>query len=233
MIEQQVAMYMAAIPVDELENIKLLRRQLNEHQHYLLEYQKHHLTDRSQSQRIIAGLVPQTHNLALAILELIELRFLYPAEVLLRPYAERIGTIAYFAFEKDKAVTKWEQGWTLKIRPKLVESLEYLPEKTSIVQLQGLDWETIRNARSHVISKIDSLHVSIHGAPQSLETSVTYVAGDTNYYCLGPDFQNVEYADRLAHMMLCLSTFFPILLINIFPDFCLIERSAIREESIS
>jgi hypothetical protein len=63
-------------------------------------------------------IIPQGISIALSIRELIRQAYLYSAGILMRPLAERTGTI-YYLREHPKALEAWRRGWPRRSQPSL------------------------------------------------------------------------------------------------------------------
>ena len=212
---------MSQVPYDSLEEVQILKVHLRNLFESLIKFNN---TGSSRGvlnkkQEVCSRLIPQTLNLALAFDSLLVGGWLYPAEVLIRPFAERLGTICYFAFEPEKAVAEWEKGWKMNSRPTLEDRLKLLPITSTVSQLRGVDWANMIDAKQIVISKLNSLNSAIHGDEHSTYYTTSHSNKNVDYYSLGPELNDVEYVKQLALIMACLVMFFPLVLLQVFPDF--------------
>ena len=80
--------------------------------------------DRSELQKAAIITTPQAISLALAMRELLRQGYLFPANVMLRPFLERVVTIMYLT-EKPEAAGEWINGK----RPPLALMMNYISDR--------------------------------------------------------------------------------------------------------
>lgn len=142
----------------------------------------------SRLQRAACQVIPQGFSIALSIRELIRQGYLLSAEILLRPFVERVATISYLC-DNPKSVSLWEEGWPHRKRPPLAEMLAAMrgaksssPEETEVI------------ARTLV----DRFNSMVHGDPLSaLENTRTSSAG-TLEYLSSKNTANPEKCDSIC-----------------------------------
>jgi len=105
--------------------------------------------DLSHLQRAASIIIPQGLSIALSIRELIRQGYLFGAQVLIRPLAERAITILYLA-QNPNGLKIWTEGWSHKKRPPLAKMISLVSKG----KFKGSD----------VTKKMNSL---IHGDPLS------------------------------------------------------------------
>ena len=210
-------------PYFELQEVKLLRTHLHFLYEQSVEWNNRHSKDVgfSRQEEIVSRFIPSTLNLVFSFHELLLQGWLYPAEVLVRPFAERLGTLTYFATNPKEAIKKWDDGWKMGKRPSLEERLKLLPTTSTSPMLSQIDWNAVKEAKDIVISLTDSLNSAIHGDEYSLYYTLSHRTDDTDNYVMGADLKNESYATHLALVMANLTMFFPLVLAKVFPDFLL------------
>jgi len=113
-------------------------------------------------QKMACQVIPQSISIALSIRELVRQAYLFGANVLLRPLAERAAILLYLQ-EFPEEIKKWNRGWRHRDAPGLAKMFEAIGSKTP-----GHD-----GIRGHELT--DSMNSILHGRPDSAIWSLVQV----------------------------------------------------------
>jgi hypothetical protein len=187
-------------PYYKLDNMKILRMHLSWFTFHTTTWHDRVSKDSSwdESQQIVLRFMPSTMSLIHSMVEAINSGWLYSSEVLLRAALERVATIAYSLFEKEKFLAEWKAGWKMGKRPSLPDRIRYLPITSPAAKRIKVTEDGAKLARESFLGLCPSLNSAVHGDEFSLSNTIAKSEGGVDYYNYVNDLNNPEYAGSLC-----------------------------------
>lgn len=147
-------------------------------------------------------IIPQGVSIALSIRELVRQAYLYSAAILIRPLAERAGTIRYLQRHPD-AVTAWRSGWPRRSQPTLEELLNLLHPSR-----EESDYEALRT----LLNKL------VHSDPAGSAYNMLRRADGVPIFSSGKVLDNPTLCDAVCAAGWCYLKMLTSTTLEIFPD---------------
>ncbi len=158
----------------------------------------------TNAQEMACQLIPQSISIALSIRELVRQGYLFGAQVLLRPLAERATTLLYLLLFPAE-INKWDHGWNHREAPSFGKMIESINKQNGNPQA---------SSANQITSRMNSL---IHGKPDSAQWNMIPIGatglGQASSKILArPDLCDIICADTiplLALVQAMINGYFP------------------------
>lgn len=131
-------------------------------------------------------LIPHGFSIALSIRELVRQGYLIPAEVLLRPFIERVAVISHL-FETPSAVPLWGAGWPHKSRPPLYKMLAAMRGKGDMQENENMARQTTQN-----------LNEIVHAGPLGARRQAIRLSDGRGGYTAAKSLGDIERCDDIC-----------------------------------